>query len=945
MANRLHKYRTFFIASFVFILSLCWNLALANPARSFLENKGQVTDQFGDSRSDINFKVKTGNGLNIFLANGAIHYQWTREGGGTIDMYRMDVRLLGANPNARVSYDDKLSYYERYYLPSVGAEGAIARTYRKITYHEVYPHIDWVFYFNAEGKLEHDFIVRPGGNPADIRLEYAGAGKLAVNADGSLTATTPMGMVTEAAPYTYVRHSETRGTGKEATSPVRSSFALDGNILSFLVADYTGTLVIDPTLEWGTYFGGTVSDDIRKLVTDDNNDLYAIGTTNSTSNIATTGSHQTSFGGGVDFSAGADAFLVKFHADGTCAWATYYGGNGVDWAIDLAIDTAGFVYMAGRTNSPNGIATTGSYQEQNAGLQDAFIVKFDTSGARIWGTYFGGENGEGMNGVRGIAIAADNFGNLYLAGNTFSTTGIATAGAFQSLRNDGDDGFLAKFTTDGELEWGTYYGGNGNDYIKSIIADDDGNIYMGGNTLSTTGLSTSGSYQEANNGDYDAFLAKFDSQGQRVWGTYFGGEWGEELWDLAIDGNGDLLVTGSTQSEDNIASTGSYQEMLAGAVDIFLSKFNPAGQLQWSTYFGGNGNDTYPRLHIGLGDLIYLSGTTDSDDGIATSDAINTDFNGEAQDIFFGYFEPSGERIWASYFGGLGTDQCFAFAGDASDNIYMAGRTNSAQNISTPGAHQEELAGSYDAFIVKVNACDKPAAPGGITGAELVCEGSEQLYSVAVAEGSDSYSWIIPSGWAGESETESITVIPGAQSGAIAVAALNICGSSDTVSVDITVDPAPEPQVQRTADLLTVTSVFATYQWNKDGDPIEGATEATYLVIQNGSYSVTVSVDNGCEGTSEEMLIDDITGISDLIAGFNIRVYPNPVTDHLIIDLPFKATATVSGITGTQLISKELPKGKSGIDLSDLPAGIYLLQLYSGPEVRLGNVKLTKTGN
>src|SRR5690606_11984474 len=194
---------------------------------------------------------------------------------------------------------------ERYFLPRVNTandnQGKIARSYQKITYKDVYPNIDWVFYINAQGQLEHDFVAQPNGNINDIKMRYNGSVKLELLEDGSLQAITPMGEIAENAPYAYMQDGKA----------VATSFVLEGGILSFETAPYRGTLTIDPVIEWGTYFGGTGDETGGDITTDIWGNVYLCGTTTSSSNIATTGAFQDTL---VD---NDEAFLSKWNSEGT----------------------------------------------------------------------------------------------------------------------------------------------------------------------------------------------------------------------------------------------------------------------------------------------------------------------------------------------------------------------------------------------------------------------------------------------------------------------------------------------------------------------------------------------------------------------------------------------------------------------------------------------------
>jgi len=236
-------------------------------------------------------------------------------------------------------------------------------------------------------------------------------------------------------------------------------------------------------------------------------------------------------------------------------WGTYYGGDDWDSEAECSVDKIGNVFLAGATMSHNNIASSGSYQDTLAGNIDGFLAKFNAAGQRQWGTYFGGTNLEDV-----IGCVVDKSGNIYVSGDTKSTTGIASAGSHQSLYGGGTyDCYIEKFNQAGDRLWGTYYGGLGSDIGGSVSTDKNGNIFLTGESTSDTGIATSGSFQpnrySSNWGD--AFLAKFDSNGIRQWGTYYGGELEDDGWACSTDNTGNVYVGGVTKSQTNIASPGA----------------------------------------------------------------------------------------------------------------------------------------------------------------------------------------------------------------------------------------------------------------------------------------------------------------------------------------------------------------------------------------------------
>ena len=385
-------------------------------------------------------------------------------------------------------------------------------------------------------------------------------------------------------------------------------------------------------------------------------------------------------------------------------WGTYYGGTGFDQRISCAIGASGNVYLAGNTNSTTGIATTGAHQTSLGNRSgNAFLVKFNSSGVRQWGTYYGGTGQQG----RGSSCATDASGNVYLAGYTKSTTGIATTGAQVATYGGLTDAFLVKFNSSGVRQWGTYYGGTGYEEASHCATDASGNVYLTGFTNSTTGIATTGAHQATNGGLTDAFLVKFNSNGVRQWGTYYGGTAGEEATHCATDTSGNVYLAGTTVSTTGIATTGAQQTALAsaGSSDAFLVKFNSSGVRQWGTYYGGTGFDNGQSCATDTSGNVYLAGPTKySFAGITTAGAHQITYAGGPDDAYLVKFNSNGVRQWGTYYGGTNTDGGQSCATDASGNVYLTGNTGSTTGIATTGAHQATRGGSsMDGFVVKFN--------------------------------------------------------------------------------------------------------------------------------------------------------------------------------------------------------------------------------------------------
>ncbi len=323
--------------------------------------------------------------------------------------------------------------------------------------------------------------------------------------------------------------------------------------------------------EWGTYYGGSNYEEGNSVATDGSGFVYLAGGTSSSNAIATAGSHQSSFGGNYD------AFLVKFNSNGVRQWGTYYGGSSGDYGNSVATDVSGYVYLAGKTESSDSIATAGSHQSSIGGAGDAFLVKFNSNGVREWGTYYGGSGEECY--YNNCSVATDGLGYVYLAGETQSSDSIASTSSHQSSFGGCNwDAFLVKFNSNGVRQWGTYYGGSDEDNGYSVATDALGNVYLAGFTESSDSIATAGSHKSSiGDVDMDAFLVKFNSNGVRQWGTYYGGSNSDYGFSVATDGSDYVYLAGATVSSDSIATAGSHQSSLGdgGEVvgDAFLVKF------------------------------------------------------------------------------------------------------------------------------------------------------------------------------------------------------------------------------------------------------------------------------------------------------------------------------------------------------------------------------------
>ena len=345
--------------------------------------------------------------------------------------------------------------------------------------------------------------------------------------------------------------------------------------------------------------------------------------------------------------------------DPPLVWSTYYGGGGQDLPIsddgsmNVAIDGSRNVVVAGITLSndfPTYDPGGGAYYDGTYnGNRDIVIVKFTNTGQRVWATYYGGSSTDGREPVVGV----DASGNVFLASRTASSdipTHNPGGGAYYDGTHNGDyDLVIAKFSPSGQMLWATFYGGSGRDLARALAVGPTGELYIAGSTSSSdfpTYDPGGGAYYDgAHNGGYDAFLLKFTNTGQRLWATLYGGNSDESVNGLAVDASGNTFAIGSTRSGN-------------------FPTYNPGG----GAYYDGS-------------------------------------FNGGTGDAFLLKFSPSGQRLWATYFGGSSYDVGQSITVDPSGNVFASGRTSSS-NFPTynPGGgayYDGTLGGSRDVFVAK----------------------------------------------------------------------------------------------------------------------------------------------------------------------------------------------------------------------------------------------------
>ena len=421
-------------------------------------------------------------------------------------------------------------------------------------------------------------------------------------------------------------------TGSTYSSDFPAVNALYPNHSEYLDAFVTKFDASGAHVMYSTYLGGHHQDQGEDIAVDNKGNAYVTGTTWSYDfPIVNAKFPNAKFSNnGLNY----HAFLVKFDTNGTqMSYSTYLGGSGGDQGQGVAVDSSGNAYVTGSTNSPD-FPTVNAIYPNLSSFYDAFVTKFDASGAQVlYSTYLGGNNSDYSYG-----IAVDSTGNAYVTGETASSDFPVLNAFYPNLSGTGD-AFVTKLDSNGtQVLYSTYLGGNGYDRGMDIALDSSGSAYVTGKTESSNFPTVNAKYPNLM-GQSNAFLTKFDTSGTQVlFSTYLGGNRYDGGDGIAVDSAGNAYVTGFTDSSDFPAVNTKY--LFGGGEDAFVTKFDASGaQVLYSTYLGGNHYDVGLGIAVDSNGNAYVTGITSSSDFPTTADdpsivSYDLDFNGGFEDAF-----------------------------------------------------------------------------------------------------------------------------------------------------------------------------------------------------------------------------------------------------------------------------------------------------------------------
>ena len=403
--------------------------------------------------------------------------------------------------------------------------------------------------------------------------------------------------------------------------------------------------------------------------------------------------------GTAGFALGAYDRELPLVIDPVVSYNTYLAnasGSNMSAATATTVDSTGNVYYTGWIEGGS-LGLTGLLGPK--GSTDAFLMKLSPIGVLLYATYFGGSGDD-----RALGVTVDSSGRPWITGVT-SSNDLPVFNAFQAAMGGYRNAFVAQFSTSGALQFCSYFGGSGPDSGNGITADSTGNVYIVGDTQSSTLLMLQPA-QRVYGGGQDAFVAKLNSDGGLVYSTYLGGSFSDHGAAIAVDSAGSAYVTGGTSSP-NFPTKAAFQGSLKGTADAFVTKLDANGVLVYSTFLGGSGGTGFWQeqgnaIAVDSQWNAIIAGVTSSTDFPYPAGTAAPVLNGPSDGFVVKLAASGGSLLSTAFLGGVGADVATAVVVDRAGAICVAGYTSSPDfPVSAP--IQPGLAGIYDAFVTIYN--------------------------------------------------------------------------------------------------------------------------------------------------------------------------------------------------------------------------------------------------
>ena len=792
------------------LLAIC---VIGTAARAqFVENKGQVLDLALQPRPEVRFYYGAPDAALYFLPDRVVYafreqdpFDFTPYANNVhgrdsaqatlgYTQHRVDMLFVGADPNVEIVKGEKIPGNIHFYLDQRNGIRDVG-SYKTVTYKNLYPHIDAVFYELPTG-LKYDIVLHEGARIEDVKIAYDGAKKVQLEGDKVLVETSYK-TLEEHIPLAYINGNK--------DMPVKVAYTVDEKgILSFAPPEQPyETLTIDPVLEWATYFNGTAAAsgtltyDQNHL--DDQGNFYIHGiAANSANNFPTVNPGGSAYVAA--YNAGYDVYLAKFNASRSLVWSSYLGGSGSEYTYgsNSMASRGNILHLVGEGMSAGAPFTNGGGFYQ-ATADRNFWARFDlTTGQLLHLTTLGG-------GYK-PSIAVSNGGLVAIIKDAydFNTPVVMNrAGAYNQATNGGfKDMFLMMFNASYAQTWGTFLGGPGTQENFMCAFDNNENLFFVGEN-NWSGASSNAAteklvnlpgahYQGSIAGGTDVTLGKFNSAGALVWHTLYGGnnsdarqgQQGGYAKILLHPTTQELLLLFNTTSVNLITQSmpGAYYKTVpthpsyGGASGSFwnyaayLAKFSTAGALNYASYwYNTTDGDLIFDASFGGCDKLYIAGRVDYNTAVT-------------QPLPAGFNLPNGQQTfvmqmnsntyaseWTSFLSNNSSMQPSVSGLPNTPRVYLSangyydngptvnpgnGAYYQANNINQPPGNPTAFAYNYMLWQLH------PSLPPDVTGDLDICQGETTTLTASGGTGAP-YNWYTGSSGGGAFYTGSSYTTPG----------------------------------------------------------------------------------------------------------------------------------------------------------------------------------------
>ena len=621
--------------------------------------------------------------------------------------------------------------------------------YARVLYRNVYPGIDVVYYHNAEGRLEYDFVVSPGADPGAIQLSYNRPVRMDSHGDLLIAG------VRQKRPRVFQ-------DGRE----IACDYLVRGaRQVRFLLAkyDHSRPLTVDPVLVYSTYLGGPGYDYGQGIAVDASGSAYITGLSRAPSQPGLDPFQQPE---GLNY----NAYVIKLAPGGNGLIYYVFIGDQFEDGYAIAIDATGAALITGETRSLN-FPTKNPFQAMyGGGFNDGFVTKVSPDGlSLVFSSYIGGPNYD-----IGTGIAVDPTGNAYVSVQTERSSLPTNSDAFQRTESStGYHPYVFKLSQAGSITWGTYVAGSGDEIgMFGITVDNSGHAFLAGATDSEDFPTTEQAFQRTlpavGSQPTSAFISKLEADGTGlVYSTFLGGGSGSGAQFVAIDSSGNAYVGGTVFGQDFPTKNAIQTTYAGGDQDGFVAELTPGGDaLVFSTFLGGS-NDEWGCCAVAIGPngAIYVGGHTTSPDfpvknSLQPFKAQGTLQSGQG---FFAQFNPGGSLLFSSFLGGSTDTWVAGIATDASGAIYLTGQTSDT-DFPVLNPYQKTNGGLTDIFITKVAPDTLPPSPFSATPivlpAQFVVGGAApatQTISVTSAPQGQAFTATVDAKWLSVSSSSPVT--------------------------------------------------------------------------------------------------------------------------------------------------------------------------------------------